>query len=149
MHASTQALEDDGAVPAREGSSDIVESGPRAEPPLAVPVSDAMVPIVAVNVAAESREQGGTQQGRVRTQVVWGQGIPTRPAVIILRPTNLVPDRDAAVPTSQCSATPPDSALRTLLPMGLAAPTPSTLASVSEAIERLQRERGLALPLGK
>ena len=48
LHASTQALEDDGAVPAREGSSDIVESGSRAEPPLAVPISDAMVPIVAV-----------------------------------------------------------------------------------------------------
>ena len=74
LHASTQALEDDGAVPAREGSSDIVRSGPRAEQPLAEPVSDAMVPIVAVNVAAESREQGGTQQERVRTQVVWGQG---------------------------------------------------------------------------
>ena len=29
--------------------------------------------------------------------------------------------------------------------MGLAAPTPSTLASVSDAIERLQRERDLAL----
>ena len=58
LHASTQALEDYGAVPAREGSSDIVQSGPRAEPPLAVPVSDAMVPIVAVNVAAESREHG-------------------------------------------------------------------------------------------
>ena len=49
------------------------------------------------------------------------------------------------MPTSQCSATPPDSTLRTLLPMGLAAPTPSTLASVSEAIERIQRERDLAL----
>ena len=49
------------------------------------------------------------------------------------------------MPTSQCSATPPDSALRTLLPMGLAALTPSTLASVSDAFERLQRERDLAL----
>ena len=29
--------------------------------------------------------------------------------------------------------------------MGLAAPMPSTLASVSDAIERLQRERDLAL----
>ena len=46
LHASTQALEDDGADPARTGSSDIVQSGPRAEPPLAVPVSDAMVPTV-------------------------------------------------------------------------------------------------------
>ena len=36
LHASTQALEDDGADPARTGSSDIVQSGPRAEPPLAV-----------------------------------------------------------------------------------------------------------------
>ena len=63
LHASTQALEDNGADPARTGSSDIVQSGPREEPPLAVPVSDAMVPIVAVNVAAESREQVGTPFG--------------------------------------------------------------------------------------
>ena len=95
-----------------------------------MPVSDAMVPIVAVNVAAESREQGGTQQGRVRTPVVWGQGIPLRPAVTIRRPTSAVPDRAAVVPTNQYSATPPDS---------------SALASVSDAITRLQRERDLAL----
>ena len=88
----------------------MVRSGPRAEPPLAVPVSDAMVPIVAVNVAAESSEQEGTPQGRVRTQVVWGQGIPRRPAVTIRRPPIPVPDRDATVPTSHSSATPPDSA---------------------------------------
>ena len=105
MHASTQALEDDRAVPTRVGSSDIVRSGPRAEPPLAVPVSKAMVPIVAVTVAAESREQGGTQQGRVRTPVVWGQGIPLRQAVTIRRPISAVPDRAAVVPTNQCSAT--------------------------------------------
>ena len=64
LHASTQALEDDGADPARTGSADIVEYGPRAEPPLAVPVSDARVPIVAVNVAAESK---GTRRYSART----------------------------------------------------------------------------------
>ena len=129
MPASTQALEDDGDVPARVGSSDIVRSGPRAEPPLAVPVSEAMVPIVAVNVAAESKEQGGTQQRRVRTLVVWGQGIPLRPAMTIRRPTSAVPDRAAVVPTNQCIATPPDSTSRTLLPLGLEAPTSSALGS--------------------
>ena len=112
MHASTQALEDERAVPTRVGSSDIVRSEPRAE---------AMVPIVAVTVAAESREQGGTQQGRVRTPVVWGQGIPLRQAITIRRPISAVPDRAAVVPTNQCSATPPDSTSRTLLPMGLEA----------------------------
>ena len=141
LHASTQALEDDGADPARTGSADIVESGPRAEPPRAVPVSDAMVPIVAVNVAAESREQGGTQQGRIRIPLVWGQGIPLRPSITVQRPAGSVPSRAAVADQALDQAadvdivSPADTASRTLLPIGSDIHSSSALSLVSDAID--------------
>lgn len=52
-------------------SSDIVRSGPRAEEPFGEPASYKMLSRKVDAVATESRDQG-----RVRTQIVWGQGIP-------------------------------------------------------------------------
>jgi hypothetical protein len=88
-------------------------------------------------VAAESREQGGTQQGRVRTPVVWGQGIPLQPPRTIRRPTENVPKRadKAAQTTSQILGVELNILLG-ILPGH---------ASVTDAVTRLQRERDRAL----
>jgi hypothetical protein len=56
-----------------EDSSDIVKGGPRLEEPLEEPISEEMRPRRIGSVAVESREQGGTQQGRARSTVAWGQ----------------------------------------------------------------------------
>ncbi len=64
-------------------SSGIVRNGPRADIPHGKPVSDMRLPQLVSTVAAEPGEQGGTQQGRVRAPIVWGQGIPLRPPMAI------------------------------------------------------------------
>jgi hypothetical protein len=107
---STRAIDNDGGATSEkersssrlisvEGSFDIVGGGPRAgaSPTRVVDSSDG-------TVAAESREQEGDQQGRIRTPVVWGQGIPLRPAMTIRRTsqkTSSRVDKAAQTTTSQ------------------------------------------------
>ena len=78
LRANTRALEDDGARSSVteiggaqsisvEDSSNIVRSGPRAD-----------LPQLGSTAAADPEEQGEAQQGRVRTPIVWGQGMAIR-----------------------------------------------------------------------
>ena len=69
-----------------------------------------------------TREQGGAQQGRVRTPIVWGQGIPLRPSMTIRRPAAAT----TSGPDHKC-----DHRCRIEYPSGLSS--------------SLQRERDLAL----
>jgi len=90
MHASTRALEDDEAASSRSGSG------------VAQPFSDEdRSDIVRIGPQAKYREPGDTRQRRDQTSVLWGQGIPIRPAVTTQRPTGSVLSRAAAVPTTQ------------------------------------------------
>ena len=85
-------------------------------------------------VAAASRVQAVDHLGRVRTQVVWGQGIPLRPAMTIQR---IQPRRvDVAAQTTIQAPVVHTSILSDILPGH---------ASVTDAVTRLQRERDLAL----
>ena len=86
--------------------------------------------------AAESREQEGDEQGRVRTPVVWGQGIPLRPAMTIRRNSQTAPSRadKTALTTNQIPGI-ASSILTGILPGH---------ASVTDGVTRLQRERVLA-----
>ncbi len=85
-------------------------------------------------MAAASGELVADSQGRIRTPVVWGQGIPLRPAMTIQR---IGPKRvhQAVQTTSQVSGV-QTSILSNILP---------SHASVTDAVTRLQRERDLAL----
>ena len=85
-------------------------------------------------VAAASGVQAVDHLGRVRTQVVWGQGIHLRPAMTIQR---VQPSRvdNAAQTTSQAPVV-QTSILSGILPGH---------ASVTDVVTRLQRERDLAL----
>jgi hypothetical protein len=88
-------------------------------------------------VAAASGEQVTNSQGRIRTPVVWGQGIPLRPAITIQRTgpkqVNQAVQTTSQVKSSQAVQT---SILSKILPGH---------ASVTDAVTRLQRERDLAL----
>ena len=85
-------------------------------------------------MAAASGEQAADRNGRIRTQVVWGQGIPLRPAMTIRRVQPSHADK-AAQTTSQVPGV-QTSILSNILPGH---------ASVTDAVTRLQRERDLAL----
>ena len=85
-------------------------------------------------MAAASGEQAADHLGRVRTPVVWGQGIPLLPAMTIRRVQPSRADK-AAQTTSQI----PDIQSNILSGILLAH------ASVTDAVTRLQRERDLAL----
>ena len=85
-------------------------------------------------VAAASGEQAADRNGRIRTQVVWGQGIPLRPAMTIRRVQPSHADK-AAQATSQVPWV-QTTIISNILPGH---------ASVTDAITRLQRERDLAL----
>jgi len=78
-------------------------------------------------VAAASGEQVANSRGQIRTPVVWGQGIPLRPAMTIQR---IGPAKKHQVSGEQTSI------LTNILPGH---------ASVTDAVTRLQRERDLAL----
>ena len=85
-----------------EDSFDIVGGGPRtgASPTRVVDSSERSSEPIDGTVAAKSREQEADSQGRIRTPVVWGQGIPLRPAMTIRRLTPKRVDK-AAQTTSQ------------------------------------------------
>jgi hypothetical protein len=85
-------------------------------------------------VAAASGEQVTDSLGRIRTPVVWGQGIPLRPAMTIQR-METAKKHQAVQTTSQVSGV-QSSILTNILPGH---------ASVIDAVTRLQRERDLAL----
>ncbi len=72
--------------------------------------------------------------GRIRTPVVWGQGIPLRPTMTIQR-IGPAKKHQAVQTTSQVSGG-QTSILTNILPGH---------ASVTDAVTRLQRERDLAL----
>jgi len=129
-----------------EGSADIVGGGPRAGAwPSSVsdsserssePLEDSTSFLRSRRIGtakAESREQESDQQGRVRTPVVWGQGIPLQPAMTIRRPSQTVPSRadKAAKTTSQIPGI-ESKILSGILPGD---------ASLTDAVTRLQRER--------
>ena len=87
------------------------------------------------------REQGGTQQGRIRIPLVWGQGIPLRPSITVQRPAGLVPSRAAVADQALGRAadvdivSPADTASRTLLPIGSVIHSSSALSLASDAID--------------
>jgi hypothetical protein len=92
LRDSTRAMDDDGSRSSGtetgeaqsisvEDSSGIVRSGPRADIPHGEPVSDIRLPLLVNTVVAEYSARASTQQGRVRTPIVWGQGIPLRPSM--------------------------------------------------------------------
>jgi hypothetical protein len=85
-------------------------------------------------VAAASGGQVADSLGRIRTPVVWGQGIPLRPARTIQQ---IGPKRkhQAVQTTNQVSGV-QTSIMSNILP---------SHASVTDAVTRLQRERDLAL----
>ena len=85
-------------------------------------------------MAAASGEQEANSQGRIRTPVRWGQGIPLQPARTIQRTVPKQVNR-AVQTTSQVSGV-QTSILSNILPGH---------ASVTDAVTRLQRERDLAL----
>ena len=86
MDPSIPAREDDEKAPSgterggirllsEDDNSEIVSCGPGAEEPIGEPATvDMFTPRVGA-IATESKEQGGTHQGRSRTKVMWGQGI--------------------------------------------------------------------------
>jgi hypothetical protein len=83
-----------------EGSFDIVRGRPRtgASPTRVMDSSDRSSEPIDGTVAAASGEQEANNQGRIRPTVVWGQGIPLRPAITNQRTT---PRRvDTAVQTT-------------------------------------------------
>ena len=85
-------------------------------------------------VAAASGVQAVDHQGRIRTQVRWGQGIPLRPAMTIQR---VQPRRvDVAAQTTFQAPVVQTSILSDIIPGH---------ASVTDAITRLQKEGDLAL----
>jgi hypothetical protein len=96
-------------------------------------------------VATESGEQGGTHVGRVRTPVVWGQGIQLRLFKSIHRPSDPVPSRATLADTALSRATPAgtapsraapaDSASRFLIAVEPGVDTSSALSSVRDAID--------------
>ena len=96
---------------------------------------------MAGNVAAESREQGGTQQGRIRIPLVWGQGLPLQPSITIQRPAGSVPSRAAVADQALGRAadvdivSPADTASRTLLPIGSVIHSSSALSLASDVID--------------
>ena len=115
-----------------EDSFDIVGGGPwtGASPTRVVDSSERSSEPIDGTVAAESGEQEADSQGRSRTPVVWGQGIPLRPAMTIRRTTPKLVDK-AAQTTSQVLGV-HTSILSNILPGH---------ASVTDAVTRLQRER--------
>jgi len=106
-------------------SSGIVRSGPQADIPHGEPVSDIRLPQLVSTVAADPGEQGGTQQGRVRTPIVWRQGIPLRQTMAIHCPSNLIPSR----------ASPADLASRVIIGVDPSVNASSALAAVIDAID--------------
>ena len=85
-------------------------------------------------VAAASGAQAVDHVGRVRTPVVWGQGIPLRPAMTIQR---VQPSRtDKAAQTTSQALGLESNILSGILPGH---------ASVTDVVTKLQRERDLAL----
>ena len=140
---STRAIDSDGGATSEQESSssrlisvkdsfDIVGGGPRtgASPTRVIDSSERSSEPIDGTVAAESREQEADSQGRSRTPVVWGQGIPLRPAMTIQRITPKRVDK-AAQTTSQF--------------LGVQTGILPGHASVTNAVTRLQRERDLAL----
>jgi hypothetical protein len=85
-------------------------------------------------VAAASGVQVANSLGLIRTPVVWGQGIPLRPAMTIQR-IGPAKKHQAVQTTSQVSGV-HSSILTNILPGH---------ASMTDAVTRLQRERDLAL----
>ena len=125
-----------------------MRGGPRTEEPRGERASDMMLPQVVIAVAAEFREEGGTQQGQIRTPLVWGEGIPLRPSRTIHWPADSVPSRAAPVDLLGRVASanmaisriaPADTASRMLLPVGSGVHSSSAVSSVNGAITRLQR----------
>ena len=144
---STRAIDSDGGAASEqensssrlisvEDSFDIVGGGPRtgAAPTRVIDSSERSSGPIDGTVAAESGAQAVDHLGRVRTPVVWGQGIPLRPAMTIQRLQHGRVDK-AAQTTSQALAI-QTSILSGILPGH---------ASVTDAVTRLQRERDLAL----
>jgi len=144
---STRAVDSDGGATSEQQSSgsrlisvedsfDIVGGGPRTGSPTRVnDSSERSSEPIDGTVAAESREQEADSQGRIRTPVVWEQGIPLRPAMTIRRITPKRVDKAAQTTTSQSPGV-QSSILSSILPAH---------ASVTDAVTRLQRERDLAL----
>ena len=144
---STRAIDSDGGATFEqesssrrlisvEDSSDIVGGGPRtgASPTRVIDSSERSSEPIDGTVAVESREQEAGSQGRIRTPVVWGQGIPLRPAMTIRR---ITPKRvDKAAQTTSQSPGVQSNILSNILPGH---------ASVTDAVTRLRRERDLAL----
>jgi hypothetical protein len=111
-------LEDPTSGEMRSRSIGVVAVGPRTEAtaasvkdtsdsgsaPLEDPTSGEMRSRSIGVVVAESGDQGVTQQGRVRTPVVWGQGIPLRPAMTIQRPAETIPSQAALADLNTSSA---------------------------------------------
>jgi len=119
-----------------EGSFDIVGGGLRtgASPTRVMDFSERSSKPIDGTVAAEPREQEADSQGRILTPVRWGQGIPLQPAMTIRR---IYPKRvDQAVQTTSQVPRGQTSILSDILP---------SLASVTNAVTRLQRECDLAL----
>ncbi len=85
-------------------------------------------------MAAASGVQVANSRGLIRTPVVWGQGIPLRPAMTMQR-IGPAKKHQAVQTTSQVSGV-HSSILTNILPGH---------ASVTDAVTRLQRERDLAL----
>jgi hypothetical protein len=117
-----------------EESFDIVGGRPRtgtAESPRATGSSERASEPIDGTVAAASGEQVADSVGRILTPVVWGQGIPLRPARTIQRIGQFKQSRlQIKSPGGQTSI------LTNILPGH---------ASVTDAVTRLQRERDLAL----
>ncbi len=127
-----------------EASVDIVGGRPRtgtAEPSRANGSSEGAMGSSETNsepingtVAAASGVQVADSLGRIRTPVVWGQGIPLRPAMTI-QSIGTAKKHQAIQTTSQVSGV-QSSILTNILPGH---------ASVTDAVTRLQKERDLAL----
>ena len=98
---------DGGATSEQESSSsrlisvgesfDIVGGRPRtgASPTRVMDSSERSSEPIYGTVAVASGEQEANSQGRIRTLVVWGQGIPLRPPMTIRRPAETIPSQNA------------------------------------------------------
>ena len=159
--SSTRAIDSDGGATSgternssrlisEEGSADIVGRGPRTgasptrvmdsseRPSETLEDSTSLMRARGIGTAtAESGEQEADQQGRVRTRVEWGQGIPLRPARTIRRIPQTAHSRaDNSTQTTSRITGIESNILSGILPGH---------ASVTDAVTRLQRERDLAL----
>ena len=119
-----------------EDSFDIVGGEPRtgASPTQIVDSSERSSGPIDGTVAAASGEQAVDHFGWVRTPVMWGQGIPLRPAMTIQRVQPSRADKAAQTTTQVLGVQ--SNILSGILPGH---------ALLTDAITRLQRERDLAL----